>query len=312
MKQGDDYGIAPSDWMRWRSGCEVTSGLEIVEHTALQFTEHGNGFSVRRSESDDRRTLEQIQGWDERTLWITPVGGGNTDGRFDWERYSPTQKPGLHRVFAKCVETEDLVNFATQYGYLGLQTCALLGSGSPKGTPAIMGEPLRVWAYERARMEYLVAVWDAIRTTDHQFHLSRLVAVRDKYATVATPNPIGWVPDWPENAWYALAAEAGESDLRHGARNLLQCQLTKALSEHSTPSFTLRRGSQIRILPKTLYGVLHVHLLREAIGSSANIVLCPGCGEYFTQEHGRMRYCSQACRQKAYVQRKAGTEEANG
>lgn len=311
MRKGSDHAIAACNWIRWRSKCHLVSGMRLVEQTSLRYLGEARGFSFLRKDDANEGTRRALGSTSEQTVWIVPEAGSVVNGQFDWEVYSPLANLALHRIFAKCREVEDVLTFFNEYGPLGVLTCALLKEGAPSGTPATMGEPLDVWVFERARMEYLVSLWDALRLGEES-KLRKLIEISGTSVVVSQTNPVGWQYKDIRSAWSNFLPIPGESEIRQAAGCLLQQMLHLELAEHSVPNFTLRKGAQIRIQPQTLFGALHVQLLREVIGSVQNVVLCPCCGEYFPQEHGRMKYCSQACRQRAYMTRKSGEERTNG
>jgi len=234
-----------------------------------------------------------------------------------------------HRRFASLTTKRRIRLFANRYGFLGHgYTCVGRIADRPVPRPLrgstgwLHAEHLAHWEFEIVLMGRCIALLDAInyekRDQLHQvvewsrdlkkvtlsfFPFTGSIAYR--YMHFETdPNP--------ENmSSYLLPSEWVSGDLFGPARYILTEAISMRLREFVRPClYPDSRGLYFKI--DSLLASLYVSLALEVVGKGKQQALCAreGCDSYFAIEHGRQKYCSTRCSNRAYEQRKRDKSSA--
>lgn len=96
-------------------------------------------------------------------------------------------------------------------------------------------------------------------------------------------------------------------DVVEPARYYICGWVNQKLRGHVSPAVHPFLAGEILWWPDCLLAACYVCFMLELSGRTRQAVLCarPGCGRYFTPEHGRQRYHEDACRKLAYYHRQA-------
>jgi hypothetical protein len=242
--------------------------------------------------------------------WLTdaiPVGL-----QLDVRRYSPMdQFPALFRTLADTPLSEDgVVRFANQYGGLGVQEQIRLTRG-PKLSLGI-GESGPVWMNEIDAMRRAVQMWDAVRhgnTAWFQEH----VHVEPK-----GPEEV-WVSYLEEGVLYHrevigpdLAGFVRPNNVRRPTLLFVQRMINTRLRDHAAPRLLYDSDQDrlgLHLVPENLLGALWLQFARAVDGNKDYRRCGGGCGRWMEisldAHRTHRRFCSDACRNKAYRERQA-------
>ncbi len=264
--------------------------------------------------------------------WITlsrptpPIRGEPSQTRFLVERDTKTprtivQAPlrnfsGLFRTFADTDASEEgVVEFARTHGRL---------RNPPIVDSPVPGDSWWIWISEILTMRHLIGMWEATRSGDGQ-GLSDLIAwENDPVSCViyrgweqAAKNLLDGNAPWllrpeviaAENMNPGLLASFSPYDLIRPALYRVQRVVNEKLREHRVVGKMLWDQQQTRLSlyfhPGTLIGALWVQFA-QAIDGDRRYGCCQECGRWFdltTDRRADAKYCSGACRSKAYRQR---------
>jgi hypothetical protein len=204
-------------------------------------------------------------------------------------------------------DADSALAFAARYGFLGAPVTerALL----PDGRTYVVGDALAAWLSEAEGMRRAVALWDAVRTR------SRRAMLRDPHvAAIARP-----VDTLSQSAPLHLSA-VPDADIRGYAlftlAHLVNRGLDARIDQHEAQVGSELRveGDDLafRVVGRTLRGALWLQLAL-AVGGDKRFRQCPRDGRWWELHPDIARsnkvYCSDACKQAAYRERKAGRAE---
>lgn len=228
-----------------------------------------------------------------------------TSDTYSAYRYPPLlAHTGLFKTFAATNPTgENIVAFANKYGWLGAESFFI-------DAPAQRGERLSVWVAEIRRMSRLVELWEMAAQKDTTA-LRQHIVWHDRNA-VQYKNA---VPDLEAYAWIASAeinsdilARLTPGDLIEPAYYYLQSAINHALKGKVSPGMLWDNGRLgLYQVPSSLLGAVWLQFA-QAIDTRPEYRKCLECRTWFavsldTSRKSR-RYCSDACRAKAYRNRK--------
>jgi Putative ATPase subunit of terminase (gpP-like) len=242
--------------------------------------------------------------------WLTdavPVGLA-----MDVRRYNPLDEyPALFRTFADTPLTEDGISrFANQFGGLGAWEQIRLTSG-PEVVMG-MGESRQIWMNEIDAMRRAVQLWDAVRHRDAPW-FEQHVRVESRSSEEI------WVSYLEEGVLYHrevigpdLAGFVKPHDVRRPTLLVVQKMINTRLWEQTAPRLLYdpeRDGLGVYLVPKNLLGALWLQFAR-AIDGNKDYRRCGGrCGQWMAisldAHRTHKRFCSDACRNKAYRERQA-------
>lgn len=242
----------------------------------------------------------------------------------DWvTMYSPLdqQHSALFLAFSATEPTEEaIIPFANVYGLLTDEESLIIPADEYGIAPVILakldptsdvtrwvqvrGDSLKTWQSEIMEIRRAVSLWDAIGGRNG----------------AQLPNHISWANkdtiqcQFEDGSFYShmvdwdsggVAAFMRHGDLHVPARYFLHLMVNKRLIEHTSTRLLLNeRGvSELHIVPHNLLGALWLQLASAASGNK-EFKGCPECAKFYeiSPETARKsrRYCSNACRFKAY------------
>lgn len=223
-------------------------------------------------------------------------------------RYDPLlAHTGLFKTFAATDPTpESIVAFANKYGWLGV------------GTSFDAGEPLHVWTNQILVLRSLVELWEMAEKEDTKALRQRVIwhgkdAVEYKYAS--SPQRKKGVAFIDVGAWIAsreikpdVFERLKAGDVVGPAYYYLQREINQALKDKVSPAMLWDKGRLgLYEVPVSLLGAIWLQFA-QAIDTRPEYRKCPECRTWFAvsldANRKSRRYCSDACRAKAYRIRK--------
>lgn len=222
---------------------------------------------TRRFEGREGSTLEEM----EEGEYL--VQRGIHQERRTIKNYHAFKKTGLFQTFAATEpDMEGILGFANLYGFLGMRVTVLQRIGEPRpGYPSSTlqpGELLQTWIAEIKLLHGAVRSWEKCRK-------------------IQPANRDGSIA----RAWDALQNTVNENMQRLGCSPRL-------LWERTARETRLR----IRSVPQSLIAAMWVQFAM-AIEGNRDYQQCDQCGGWFevaAEKREDARFCSNACRFKAY------------
>lgn len=203
-------------------------------------------------------------------------------------------------------DAESALAFAAQYGFLGAPVTerVLLANGQTR-----VGDALAAWLTEADGVRRAVALWTAVRTR------SRRAMLRDPHVAA-----ISWPVDALSQSIPLHLSAVPDAEVRGHAlftlAHLVNRGLAARIDQYEAQVGTELRvegdGLAFRVVGRTLRGALWLQLA-SAVGGDKRFRQCPRDGRWWELHPDVARtnkvYCSDACRQAAYRERKAGRAE---
>lgn len=227
------------------------------------------------------------------------------------EFYSPLAHSNLHRDFA----SGSVFSFPQQFGPIGPLFKVIDQEGD-----VCWSEMDAVWEHQQGHVKRLLFLWDKLRdrSAAGREALESIIQIKGARALLRWSGyfPTSWLEEFqPVAVMRALPQLVTSTQLfnppmdagrliRFAAYALLEANLSHFIRQDCIYSISLRRGMSLSLVPLTLRGAIYMSLLREITGEAPTSHQCPVCGKWFIPEHGRQKYCSQACNQRAYHKRK--------
>lgn len=224
---------------------------------------------------------------------------------------------GLFRAFASLKTSDDILGFANRYGPLGADASVAIVDVVPEepwkmGLVPYWAEPLMIWQQETRRMATVVGLWDLIRESGASA-FSCEITDRKAMITVAEGN--AYIAPTDGAQWIIASADKTPERFEK-LKGLDSAQwphvlLSELVSEglRGRVDMTLRYddgAASTGMAPRGLIGGLWLQAAL-AIGGDKAFNRCQVCGTWFEvmTRQGRKdkRYCSDACRMRAYRQR---------
>ena len=253
--------------------------------------------TIRRDGEDvSVRLLTEYPGRDAARTMVEPFG---TDGLF--------------RIFAELDPIEDAIEaFADEFGLLGHPVMM----GAKAGGNEIVGEPIDRWASQVKRMQAAVRLWDFVQADDF--------AGIEQAISAGVPS----VP-WGRSigtAWHSLMDETAigadyAAQRMHGwqvaqALKYIRNQINAGLANCVEPKLGWDPdGGRLRlnVAPASLIGAIWLQFA-FAVDSDARFRRCDTCGTWFSiapPKRESRKYCSDACRTRAYRERHTTKESTD-
>ena len=305
-----------------REGFEVRDGLETTEYVVrMQPTAEGV-IVPYRDEADLSEEIKAFSLDSPGARWLVAkgmmVGNLFPDHPAAHEMcekvvttYWPLKMGGLHRDFAALSLDERAVTaFADRYGLLGYETWHVVTKGED-----LLAEPIELWFEAIRTMREIVRLWDLYRDPDAKTEDFYKVVYDDAdYANMSLEE----VDEGVRLSHWIFTnvmlphphTGRGEAQYRYSAGMVLSGVVSAALSALALPMVEVRKGGQINLVPQNLLGALYVLLAQEIMGRTEPPIRCGACGRWFDARHASRRYCSDACKMKAYRQTKKNKTEA--
>lgn len=184
---------------------------------------------------------------------------------------------GLFRTFASTPLTDETIaTWFARYGRLGVPAV----SGRLSNGRETRGERVDAWHAAQEAFRWPLALWDALREGQLPASWTGLPAKNQRFFTL-------------ETGWRTLNAGVSIELDRHAVRVMLD-QVAE-------------RSAALRIGPATLLGALWLQFAL-AIDGNREYRSCTTCGRFYELDPAVARtnrlYCTDACRMKAYRDRK--------
>jgi hypothetical protein len=242
---------------------------------------------------------------------ITP-GYIEGNGR-DRKHYEPLlEHPALFRVFVGTDPTEEgVLAFANTYGRLG--------EGGLHTEAFDSAEPLATWTDAIATMRGVVETWDAAVAGDDGLlgELIRWDEERGLHRLTEDGQPQHLL-DLSGKLQVDLVntgmrnREPTPEQRRIAAMNFVQAEVSRQLARAAPPAllwYDNHTRLRLHLKPETLLGALWLQFAQAISGNKA-FRQCVVCGTWYELDSETARkkknYCSDACRSKAYRDRKLG------
>lgn len=233
-------------------------------------------------------------------------------------RYAPfDEQTGLFRNFAEIHSDKDIITFANRFGPLGADLSTAIVDVVPEepwkmGTSLFWAEPIEYWRAEAEDMARVIILSELIQAGDRTVFTTQLTrgAARLKIKT-GSPHDKRLEKVWilakkaedPEQ--FQKIAQTGQQDW---PERLLAQWLESGL--HGRTNFGVTgtiTGLAPTMTPMGLIGALWLQATL-AIAGKANFLQCRECRTWFEVStkvaRPDKRFCSNACRMRAYRQRK--------
>jgi hypothetical protein len=238
------------------------------------------------------------------------------------KRYQPLQLyPALFRSFADITPTEeDILSFANEYGRLtplGEMLIVRSERSSKEGTVEV-GEPLSLWVSEIAAMNQALTLWDMAQNRDMTglsgfIHWSEDGVYYDSGPGTEEHSSLGRTTRTIAhlNEGHQLGGILLHGDLVTPALFQVQHVVNQHLEGRLSPRVLWGKDYthlNLYFMPNSLIGALWLQFA-QAIDGNKTYRRCDECRGWFelSPEVARTtkRFCSNACRVKAYRERKA-------
>ncbi|MCP4317732.1 MAG: hypothetical protein GY789_17365 [Hyphomicrobiales bacterium] len=234
--------------------------------------------------------------------------------------YEPLGKhPALFRELAYIEPTwEGISQFANHWGALGSEgTCEFIrvdDDGTELDEFAkTWGESIWSWTYEAGMMHDAVVLWDSAHRRDKAILNSSIWFDGDSVCWHSVPD--GWsfsgaawvsAPDHHPDRYYEIRRHGLARAALYIVQDLVNEGLRARVHEQLVWDEIAGRPT-VRIIPINLVGALWLQFA-NAIEGNHDFGQCASCGSWFVVVPGAgrpdKRYCSDACRMRAYRKRK--------
>jgi hypothetical protein len=242
-----------------------------------------------------------------------------------WARvYSPMGKEysAVFLAFAETEPTEEgILGFANRYGALRLDEQVILSAEEYPKLPGLTessgdvemywalgwGEKLSLWQDQITAMRRAITLWQAVN--------SGKVSELRRYVSWTSERVVKC--EFEDGYYESVALDGGmggaaplmrTGDVLIPARYFLHRMINGQLSEHTSMRLLLNEhgNSELHVVTHHLLGALWLQFA-NAVGGNREFRRCAECGTYFEVSPDRARkskrYCSDACRFKAYRRR---------
>jgi hypothetical protein len=215
----------------------------------------------------------------------------------------------LFRTFAATAETPvAILNFANQYGLLGGPAVKFFGVLAEEESSR--AEPIERWLTEIQLMRTAIALWDS---RDEPGAL-----VREGHALEEIAERLHWLDEGQAGAWGSPAARLRQDAVIDRVRKnpyavamfTLQSVINTCLASHLKVSIEhgARDNFPLTLEPDSLRTALWLQFA-QSVEDRIRYRQCAVCNKWFEISTGpkgsrkHRRYCSDACRMKAYRKR---------
>ena len=281
----------------------------LPERTAYEFVW---GAAVERYEwwsvVDEGRTRRAL-------IWEAEVGNRLPPDKWLVKPYRPLQRRTLHRIFARTKPTEEgILRFANKYGSLtDGEKRSFYGEGPGGKVGFWKVEPFDLWRRHIAQMGAYLELWDLVvasrgdelarryvtwNSRDQIAYVELTYAGGKDFAQYTKEHPV--VQQWGKRRERDKESSAAE----HFALYFVHSRVNQLLRGNVSPVVLPFQGGDMVFVPENLIAALWFLFALEIGGKPRPARICASCGQPFIPMHGKMRYCSQACRQAAYEARR--------
>lgn len=236
-------------------------------------------------------------------------------------RYNPlVEEPALFRTFADLEPSQEkILAFASQYGRLGPGievpvSIDELGEDVPLWSPfgSVPGELLGDWEREIRKMRHMVDLWEMVRGNDVSGlgSVIRWYSEGVRYEHQEAKIVIADTARRPER-WARLRRD----DVLTPALYLIHDTVADRIGKGGvSPTLLLEEGPRLglALVPNGLLGALWLQFA-NAVDGEMDYQHCAQCGKWFKLDPALARvdkrFCSVACRAKAYRRRQSKARE---
>lgn len=298
---------------------------------------HVDGYAINESlKAIESQT--DAEPMDQKPPWLVP--NGNLA-----KQYAPLADPTLHRRFAALNETHDaqVLSFANRFGALGGHDCLLT---TPDSGETILGESLNRWQHEIREMSIILAIWDLVWTssagklgeifiwpnperieirlswhredgktelgkykkTNEFINFTGAVSNLTTIQSSVSSSTVEIIADRRKHIKTDIINRWDQGDVVEPALYYVCSQVNQRIRTNVSPQILPFRRNELRLFPQTLLSAMWLMFMWEISGEN-NVFICPSCLEWFSTEDRRSMYCSGACKQKAYRDRKNNRSE---
>jgi len=241
--------------------------------------------------------------------------------------YAPLVTRTLHREFADLTDDEHLLSFANDYGFLGVG----VDVNPVNGGSIEDAESLARWHRELVHMGGVIQIWDWCKEKEEdkqervmlgqvfRWRDSDRIALEMETEVFARKGRPRVLPLKRRLGGETLASRGNnglsvEPHLLHRwkpgevigpARYYVCREVNKRLRGHVSLQLHpfAEKGHRVGLWPSTLLATMWLMFMWEMTGET-RMLLCPSCGKWSKATDCRSRFCSPACRQRAYYKRK--------
>ncbi len=242
---------------------------------------------------------------------------------FEFSSYRPLEDaPALFAALAECDDDDALARFATKFGTLGLSRDPDFGQepeGKLPGGMKVRGESLRHWRDVHRDLQRAVHLWAAIVAEDVQ----RVEQICRDFPPIpghsASLGPQGGLVYYQndDDEYHALAQGWPDTHALHYGRLALAQRINNILTRPGGVGSIVALADErfsIRLWPRSLLGCAW-YQFAAVVEGSAELRRCVACEAPFLVTHrsdrrGHRRYCTDACKQRSYRDRRARPRKA--
>lgn len=229
-------------------------------------------------------------------------------------KHDPLALTGLHVEFGALKDREAIERFASRYGCLGYSYVLEATDAGADATRKPDGESVQFWFHHISLIRLIRALWGFIEADNElalRPYITRSTArpfSRQAYADFGvhdtTPHTTFSLRDIGDSEDDAYAYnEDNESTLIELAYRTI-AQIVQYELREATRLSVVPGDPEFYIIVTDLLGALYWHLSRELSGLGANVRLCHFCNTLMHDARVDAKYCSDACRQKAFQLKK--------
>jgi hypothetical protein len=212
------------------------------------------------------------------------------------KRYYPPlrRNPVMHRTFCDIADNDDVVRFASRFGFLGFTYFREGRKRDGAQTEMILVESVARWKQEVAMMKRLVNLWELVNTNSLSV-IGSLISRDESGIYILTGKRKSMVAD----SRSVLARKwdiEGEQPLE-AARQYLTDFINGKVMGSIFPRVLPLYKKKIYLTPVNLLSAMWLMFLWEVIGE-VRPHRCPGCGEWYDPKRSTRKTCGDRCRKK--------------
>lgn len=279
------------------------------EAAAAQAVIEQSGSEMARSWFRKQRIREsEAESLQAEGPWIVARGTTRRSSPCKTEKHDVHDKPSLFAEFLSLETPDQIVEFASEYGFLFDETYHLVEDASPRPENWRRAEALFEWQHRAKMMRMAWDLWQLLGPgeTDHQKEdLKRAIRWSTEDKVCYEPSrtgvrfPISIRPGWVDKFETIPPAQSLLEQIVNDAlsRNV------QALSLHLDDTGISAKD----LVPRNLLGALWLQFLWMLTGRTRPPMKCGYCGRIFTPTTARDLYCKETrdtCKAKAHQVRK--------
>jgi hypothetical protein len=208
----------------------------------------------------------------------------------------------LHRQFVSLLDKDikQKLKFANNYGLLKRNNTHNIVFKNPHtGQQVQMGESLLWWQEEISRLASCLKLWDMVLHEDKKIY-DYILWHRDGI-TIRLENEETQLIN---RANINLLDKWEKSDTVGPVLYFISLEMEKRLTNALTLQISASVEKEIFLYPDTLLSAIWLMFLLE-IGGGSRPMRCEMCGDFFSTQDPRARFCSTRCRMRNYRNRKS-------